>query len=136
MKKWIALSVVVVCCAAELAMAGPRHGRHGRHGGGHHGGHHGSHGGGSYGEGVLAGMLLSTSALFFTDVTANHSQAVYLHADQDAAVYLAEGGKPTPALTQAMDYERNFLARAQVQGADQLSDQQIAYLVMKRAESL
>lgn len=133
MKKWVALSVVVVCCAAELAMAGPRHGRHGR---GHHGGHHGHHGGGSYGEGVLAGMLLSTSALFFTDVTANHSQAVYLHADQDAAVYLAEGGQPTPALAQAMDYERNFLARAEVQGADQLSDQQIAYLVMKRAESL
>lgn len=142
MKKWIAISVVVVCCAAELAVAGPHHGRHGRHGGGHHGGghhgggHNGKQGGGSYGEGVLAGLLLSTSALFFTDVTANHSQAVYLHADQDAAVYLAEGGQPTPALAQAMAYERNFLARAEVQDSQNLSDQQVAYLVMKRAESL
>lgn len=138
MKKVVLISFLAMGLGMELALARPNHGGHGRH----HGGHGRHHGGGhhqpnsDYGDGVLAGLLLSTSVLFTSEVTANHSQAVYLHADQDAASFLAEGGEPTPALAQAMNYERGFLARAQVKDADQLSDQQIAYLVMRRAEDL
>lgn len=127
MKKVVILSLVVASFAAELAMARPHDG----------GRHHGTvRPMSDYSDGVLAGILLSTSAIFASDVTANMAQAVYLHADQDAAVYLAQGGEPTPALAQAMDYERDFLARNQVQGSAELSNQDVAYLVMKRAESL
>lgn len=133
MKKLVMLSLLVVTMSAEFAMAGRGRGP-GRHGG-YHGGPRGSS---DYGDGVVAGILLSTSALFLSDVTANSSAAVYVNADQDAATFLAEGegAEPTPALAQAMQYERNFLASAQVQNAEALSDQDVAYLVMKRAESL
>lgn len=136
--KAIILAALLTTGFSLQTMAYPRHGGYGR-GGGHHGGYHGGghhHDGGDYDDGVLAGLLMSTSLLFISDITTRHSEAVYLYADQDAATYLAEGGQPSPALTQAMKYERGFLARAQVEGADQLSDQEIAYLVMKRAESL
>lgn len=92
----------------------------------------------NYSDGVLAGILLSTSAIFASNVTANMAQAVYLNMDQDAAAYLMDEGKsaPTPALAQAMQYERNFLMEVKVQDADALSNLDVAYLVMKRAESL
>ncbi len=125
MKKVVILTLVVASFAAELAMARPHHGRHDS-----------VRPMSDYSDGVLAGILLSTSAIFASEVTANMAQAVYLHADQDAAVYLAEGGEPTPALAQAMNYERDFLARNQVQGSSELSNQDVAYLVMRRAESL
>lgn len=93
---------------------------------------------GDYRDGVLAGILLSTSALFASHVTADMNHAVYLNADNDAAEYLMNDGKsaPTPALAQAMQHERKFLAKAEVANADMLSDTDVAYLVMKRAESL
>lgn len=129
MRKLSLIVLLVVGMGMEMAMARPHHRPRPEHGRGHHGN-------GDFADGVLAGLLLSTSALFMSDITANHSQAVYLHADQDAATYLAEGGEPTPALAQAMNYERNFLARAQVEASASLSDQEVAYLVMRRAESL
>lgn len=91
-----------------------------------------------YSDGLLAGILLSTSAIFASHVTANMAHAIYMNMDQDAAVYLMDEGKsaPTPALAQAMQYERNFLMEAQVQNADALSNLDVAYLVMKRAEAL
>lgn len=94
--------------------------------------------GNDYGDGVLAGILLSTSALFASHVTADMNHAVYLNADSDAAEYLMNNGKsaPTPALAQAMNHERKFLAQAQVANVDALTDADIAYLVMKRAEAL
>lgn len=94
--------------------------------------------GNDYGDGVLAGILLSTSALFASHITADMNHAVYLNADSDAAEYLMNNGKtaPTPALAQAMNYERNFLAQAQVVNAAALSNTDIAYIVMKRAEAL
>ncbi|MFV8259077.1 hypothetical protein ACNQKP_14815 [Bdellovibrio bacteriovorus] len=132
MKKLVLISLLIMGIGMESAMARPHHRPRPEHGRGH-GGHHGNS---DFGDGVLAGLLLSTSALFLSDITANHSQAVYLHADQDAATFLAEGGEPTPALAQAMNYERDFLARAQVEASAELSDQEVAYLVMRRSESL
>ncbi|WP_373999991.1 hypothetical protein [Bdellovibrio bacteriovorus] len=129
MKKLVLVALLIAGIGMESAMARPHHRPEHRPG-------HGGHRNGDFGDGVLAGLLLSTASLFMSDITANHSQAVYLHADQDAATYLAEGGEPTPALAQAMNYERDFLARAEVQGSDSLSDQEVAYLVMRRAESL
>ncbi|WP_347356313.1 hypothetical protein [Bdellovibrio sp.] len=129
MKKLVLVALLIAGIGMESAMARPHHRPEHRPG-------HGGHRNGDFGDGVLAGLLLSTASLFMSDITANHSQAVYLHADQDAATYLAEGGEPTPALAQAMNYERDFLARAEVQGSDSLSDQDVAYLVMRRAESL
>lgn len=129
MKKLVLVSLLIMGIGMESAMARPHHRPRPEHGRGHHGNS-------DFGDGVLAGLLLSTSALFLSDITANHSQAVYLHADQDAATFLAEGGEPTPALAQAMNYERDFLARAQVEASAELSDQEVAYLVMRRAESL
>ena len=87
-------------------------------------------------EGVLAGLLLSTSALFLSEISNDRTYAVYMNADSDAAEYLAVGGEPTAQLQQAMNVERKFLAKAQVQGSESLSDKEVAYLVMKRAESL
>lgn len=144
MTKAILFSMVAVMVASSVSMARP--GRHhgggyggGRgHGGGHHGG--GYRGGPStssdYSDGVLAGILVSTSALFLSEMTADANYAVYLNADDDAAEYLAVGGQPTPTLKQAMNQERKFLAKAQVEGAADLQDQDVAYLVMKRAEAL
>nr|BFD66944.1 hypothetical protein HAGR004_19660 [Bdellovibrio sp. HAGR004] len=129
MKKLVLVALLIAGIGMESAMARPHHRPEHRPG---HGGHRNS----DFGDGVLAGLLLSTASLFMSDITANHSQAVYLHADQDAATFLAEGGEPTPALAQAMNYERDFLARAEVQGSASLSDQEVAYLVMRRAESL
>ncbi|UXR63478.1 hypothetical protein EZJ49_10360 [Bdellovibrio bacteriovorus] len=129
MKKLVLVALLIAGIGMESAMARPHHRPEHRPG-------HGGHRNGDFGDGVLAGLLLSTASLFMSDITANHSQAVYLHADQDAATFLAEGGEPTPALAQAMNYERDFLARAEVQGSDSLSDQEVAYLVMRRAESL
>lgn len=145
MTKAIVLSMVAVMVASSVSMARPGRGHGGGYGGGrgHGGGHH--HGGGyrggpstssDYSDGVLAGILLSTSALFLSEVTADANYAVYLNADDDAAEYLAVGGQPTPALKQAMNQERKFLAKAQVAGASDLQDQDVAYLVMKRAEAL
>lgn len=125
MKKLVLIPLLIVGFSMESAMAY----RTPRHGGGHH-----TRSNDDFATGVLAGLLLSTASLFLSDITAHHSEAVYLNADQDAAEFLAQGGEPTPALAQAMDYERNFLARAQVDA--QLSDQEVAYLVMRRAESL
>jgi hypothetical protein len=146
MKKLIVAIMAVAMTTASVSLARDHAGPH--HGGGWDHGHNGNHGGpyndgnnstkGDYGDGVLAGLLLSTSALFLTHVTADHSEAVYLYADNDAAEYLANDGQqaPSPALAQAMNYERNFLASADVANASDLSDTQVAYLVMKRAESL
>ena len=91
-----------------------------------------------YNSGLLDGILLSTSALFASHITADMNHAVYLNADSDAAEYLMNDGKsaPTPALAQAMNYERNFLAKSQVANAAELSNQDVAYIVMKRAEAL
>lgn len=125
MKNVVLAAVLVFSFAANSALA---------YRGGHHGGGH--HSSDDFGNGLIAGLLLSTASLFFSDLTANHAEAVYLNADQDAAIYLAEGGEPSPALAQAMNYERNFLARAEVAEANTLSNQEIAYMVMKRAESL
>jgi hypothetical protein len=142
MTKAVLVSLVAVMMASSVSMARGGHGGgygggRGHGGGGHHGG--GYNGGPStsadYGDGVLAGVLLSTSALFLSDVTADSNYAVYLNADEDAAEYLALGGEQTPALKQAMNSERKFLAKAQVD-ASGFSDQDVAYLVMKRAESL
>ncbi|MNT61077.1 hypothetical protein D3C72_1986950 [compost metagenome] len=139
MNKFI-VAALAFTMTASVALAG-RHGGGRGHGGGHH---RGGHGGGGpsasadYGDGVLAGLLLSTAALFTSHITAEQNQAVYLYADNDAAEFIANDGqeKPTMALAQAMNYERNFLAQAQVAGASDLNDVQVAYLVMKRAESL
>ncbi|MNS51569.1 hypothetical protein D3C72_842520 [compost metagenome] len=94
--------------------------------------------GGDFGKGVLAGILLSTAALFTSHITAEHNQAVYLYADNDAAEFIANEGRqrPTIALAQAMNHERGFLAKAQVVNAAALTDLDVAYLVMKRAEAL
>jgi hypothetical protein len=139
------MAVGMTTASVSLARdhAGPHNGGgwdHGNHGGPYNdgSGRRGNSTKGDYGDGVLAGLLLSTSALFLTHVTADHSEAVYLYADNDAAEYLANDGQqaPSPALAQAMNYERNFLASADVANASDLSDTQVAYLVMKRAESL
>jgi len=93
---------------------------------------------GDFNKGLLAGILLSTAALFTSHITAEHNQAVYLYADNDAAEFIANDGqqKPTIALAQAMNHERGFLAKAQVVNAAALTDLDVAYLVMKRAEAL
>ncbi|XGC82117.1 hypothetical protein ACES2L_06420 [Bdellovibrio bacteriovorus] len=124
MKNFVMAALLLVSFCASSALAGRGH---------HRGGHHRSD---DFGDGLIAGLLLSTATLFFSDLTAHHAEAVYLNADEDAAIFLAEGGEPTPALAQAMNYERNFLARAQVAEAASLNDQQVAYMVMKRAEAL
>ena len=145
MKNAVLMSLVALMLASSVSMARGGRGHGGGYGGGrgHGGGYGGGHhrGGGpstssDYSDGLLAGVLLSTSALFLSDVTADANYAVYLNADDDAAEYLAIGGTPTPALKQAMKQERQFLAKAQVAGASEFSDQDVAYLVMKRAESL
>lgn len=145
MKQAVLVSLVAVMLASSVSMArgGRGHGGgYGRGHGGHHGGGH--HGGyrpapsssGDFDDGLLAGILLSTSALFLSEITADSTYAVYLNADDDAAEYLAIGGEQSPALKQAMNSERKFLAKAQVVGASEFSDQDVAYLVLKRAESL
>jgi|GEM_PF-2302373 hypothetical protein len=139
--KQLIVAALAVGLTASVAMARP-HGGRGGHGGGYGrgGGHH--NGGGNskadYGDGILTGVLLSTAALFTSHITAENNQNVYLYADNDAAEFIANDGqsKPTMALAQAMDYERGFLAKAQVQGAGDFNDVQVAYLVMKRAEAL
>ena len=152
MKK-ITLVLLAIGLAASTSMARPRHGGGGydggygggygggHHGGGHHGGgHHGGSSSGGYdsnGEGWVAAILLST-AFFFSSQMTMDSYNAYLFAENDAAEFLASEGqeRPTLALAEAMDQERTFLAKAQVQGAEQLSDMDVAYLVMKRANSL
>jgi hypothetical protein len=140
MTKAVLVSLVAVMMASSVSMArgghGGGYGGRGHGGGGYHGGGRGGPSASSdYSDGILAGVLLSTSALFLSDVSADSNYAVYLNADDDAAEYLAVGGEPTPALKQAMNTERKFLAKAQV-NASEFSDQDVAYLVMKRAESL
>lgn len=143
MKQAVLISLVAVMLASSVSMARGGRGHGGRGHGGHHGGGH--HGGGyrpapsnsgDFDDGLLAGILISTSALFLSEITADSQYAVYLNADDDAAEYLAVGGEQSPALKQAMNSERKFLAKAQVVGAAEFSDQDVAYLVMKRAESL
>lgn len=147
MMKAVLVSLAAMMMVSSVAMArGGGYGGGRGHGGGYGGGRGGGHHGGGYNDGpstssdysdgLLAGVLLSTSALFLSDITADQNYAVYLNADDDAAEYLAVGGAPTPALKQAMKQERQFLAKAQVAGASEFSDKDVAYLVMKRAESL
>ena len=136
--KQLIVAALAVGLTASVAMARP-HGGRGGHGGGYGRGHHnGGNNKADYGDGILTGVLLSTAALFTSHITAENSQNVYLYADNDAAEFIANDGqsKPTMALAQAMDYERGFLAKAQVQGASDFNDVQVAYLVMKRAEAL
>ncbi|MFS4461234.1 hypothetical protein [Bdellovibrio sp. HCB2-146] len=136
MMKTVLLSMIAVS-VASTAFA-----YRGHHGGGYgRGGYHRPppprhHHDDNFEEGVLAGLLLSTSALFLSEISNDRTYAVYMNADSDAAEYLAVGGEPTAQLQQAMNVERKFLAKAQVQGSESLSDKEVAYLVMKRAESL
>lgn len=139
MMKTVLVSLIGLSLLSTTAFAY----RGGHHGGGYgRGGHHHRpppprhHHDDNFDEGVLAGLLLSTSALFLSEISNDRTYAVYMNADNDAAEYLAVGGEPTAQLQQAMKVERSFLAKAQVQGSESLSEKEVAYLVMKRAESL
>ena len=110
------------------------------HGGGDHdhgGYHHGPSGG--YDDGFLAGMLASTALLFASELSNEHNdykELVYIGAADDAAQFLANGAEPSAMLRQAMDTERSFLDRNGIAEVKSLSDEDLAYLVIGRANSL
>jgi hypothetical protein len=132
----IAVLAVGMVASSALARDHAGHGDGGPFDGGARPFDHGTRS--DYSDGILMGILLSTATLFASHISAEHSEAVYLNADNDAAEFLANDGqqKPTLALATAMEHQRNFLAKAQVVGAENLTDLDVAYLVMKRAAAL
>ncbi len=140
--KAVVLTLVAMAIGSSALAYGRHDGRRGGYNNGHRDGYHdGYHDGrrnsnDGFADGVLVGLVASTSALFLSEITADRQYAVYMNADNDAADFLAQGGEATPALKQAMKYERGFLAKAQVAGSDQLSDEQVAAIVLERSNSL
>ncbi|MEN0059640.1 MAG: hypothetical protein AAGB31_12445 [Bdellovibrio sp.] len=144
MKKIIGIALLVSVMGLQSTMAAPGHGGpgpgrpgHGGPGPGPRPGH-GHHGGGD--DELVAAIFLSTSAIFMSEMSANQSQAVYVNADQEAALYLSQNTDEEPtslALAQAIEYERVFLfENGKAEEAASLSNSQVAYLVLKRSEAL
>lgn len=88
----------------------------------------------NYDRGFRDGVLASSAGLFTSEVVDKHH--VYLGADDDAAMYLAEGGQPSAILSEAMDIERNFLLDNNYVEANYMDSEDLAYMVMGRAAQL
>ncbi len=99
-----------------------------------HGYRHGS------GDGFVAGLLVSTAALFATMVThdaVHHKELVYIGAADEAASFLQNnGGEPSALLREAIETERSFLVDAGHQEAADFSDEVLAEMVVGRAAQL
>jgi len=128
-KTTVVLSLALAALASVNSSLSFAHG----HG---HGGYHGGGYGDGYGDGFLAGLLASTYSLAILDLTANHKELVYIGAADEAAAFIAEGGAPSALLREAMDTERALLDKAGVAEARGMSDEDLAFMVMGRADQL
>ena len=126
-KNTVVLAFAFAALAALNSSVSFAHGRGGYYGGGY---------GDGYGDGFLAGLLASTYSLAILDLSANHKELVYIGAADEAAAFIAEGGAPSALLREAMDSERALLDKVGVAEARGMSDEDLAFMVIGRADQL
>lgn len=122
MKKTLSVLIAVLVLTASLAEVASAHHQPRRPG---------------YSDGFLDGLLVSTAAILLSHTISHehYKQLVMMGADEEAAVFMADDhAEPSALLREAMKLERELAEKA---GSDaQLSDEDLAYLIMKRAASL
>lgn len=89
-----------------------------------------------YSDGFFDGLLVSTAGLLISHTTSHehYKQLVLMGADEEAAVFLGGDMEPGALLREAMKIEREIIQMAGVES--ELSEEDLAYLIMKRSASL
>lgn len=89
-----------------------------------------------YSDGFFDGLIVSSMAILLSHSLSHHhyKQLVMMGADEEAAAFLAGDEEPGALLQAAMELEREVLSQAGVDA--ELSDEDVAVLIMKRAAAL
>lgn len=89
-----------------------------------------------YSDGFLDGLIVSSMAILLSHTLSHHhyKQLVMMGADDEAAAFLSGDGEPGALLQAAMNLEREVLNQAGIDA--ELTDEDVAVLIMKRAAAL